>query len=152
MGAGAAKSREDEFDEEFGLQDDIFPWFQIIQWSAEDAQSNAVFRWDLPSIQSAADRLTQDHESFLVQCPEDLPGSCGFSLGEDKAFGEWAAALLEWSPTLRQVRYRLVPGRLKEETFWNRYFAGLRQAVRAEVFRDEHVGPNGTSQADPDGL
>nr|ABI14286.1 BSD domain-containing protein [Pfiesteria piscicida] len=150
MGASTGKSRQEEFDEEFGLQDDTFPWFHIIQWSTEDAKSNSIFRWDLASIQSAADSLTQDADSFLAHCPEELPVSVGFSLEDDKAFGEWAAALLEWSPTLRQVRYRLVPARLKEEAFWSRYFAGLREAVRREIFRDELS--TASRQADPDGL
>eukprot|EP00405_Crypthecodinium_cohnii_P024748 CAMPEP_0206496682 /NCGR_PEP_ID=MMETSP0324_2-20121206/49606_1 /ASSEMBLY_ACC=CAM_ASM_000836 /TAXON_ID=2866 /ORGANISM="Crypthecodinium cohnii, Strain Seligo" /LENGTH=152 /DNA_ID=CAMNT_0053981849 /DNA_START=38 /DNA_END=493 /DNA_ORIENTATION=- len=146
---GSQGHQQDEMDLEFGLQDDVFPWFHIIQWSTEDAQSNSVFRWDLSRIQSAADKLTLDKESYLLHCPEPLPGSVGFSLEDDKAFGEWAAALLEWSPSLRQVRYRLVPALLKEEVFWSRYFAGLRSTIRAEVFRDEDEGSNGSEEAVP---
>mmetsp|Transcript_4787 Transcript_4787/g.9718 ORF Transcript_4787/g.9718 Transcript_4787/m.9718 type:complete len:144 (+) Transcript_4787:24-455(+) len=142
MGASSSGSREAQ-DEEFGLQDDVFPWFHIVQWCSEDAQANAVFRWDLSSIQQAAETLTQDVETFLHRCPDELPKSCGFSLEDDKAFAEWAAALLEWSGTLRQVRYRLVPGRIKEEVFWSRYFAGLRAVVRRDVFGNGHADPDG---------
>jgi len=57
-------------------------------------------------------------------------------LDDDTAFLEWAAALLELSPALRQVRFRLVPARMREHTFWSRYFAGLRRVIRMELFAE----------------
>eukprot|EP00434_Breviolum_minutum_P035784 symbB.v1.2.031687.t1/scaffold3706.1/size51673/1 len=61
------------FREEF--QDDVFPWFHLIQWSAEDAENNCIFRYDLLGAQEAAMRLTTDVETFLRLCPDALPAN-----------------------------------------------------------------------------
>mmetsp|Transcript_40796 Transcript_40796/g.82255 ORF Transcript_40796/g.82255 Transcript_40796/m.82255 type:complete len:160 (-) Transcript_40796:245-724(-) len=158
---GGAQGRRagagDEADPEFGFQDDIFPWFHLVQWCAEDAKANRVFRWDLAGIQEAVATLSQDADTFLARCPEKLPVDCIFSLDDSTTFAEWAEALLEWSPSLRQVRYRLVPSRMKEEAFWSRYFAGVRSVVREQLFRGEAEGssseaPPGGAPEPPDGL
>merc|ERR550539_934089 len=105
MGGTQARRQGDEADPEFGLQDNIFPWFHLVQWCAEDAKANCVFRWDLVGVQDAVAGLAQDAEAFGVRCPDELPADCLFTLDERTTFAEWAAALLEWSPALRQVRY-----------------------------------------------
>eukprot|EP00416_Gambierdiscus_australes_P004120 CAMPEP_0171144052 /NCGR_PEP_ID=MMETSP0766_2-20121228/145281_1 /TAXON_ID=439317 /ORGANISM="Gambierdiscus australes, Strain CAWD 149" /LENGTH=148 /DNA_ID=CAMNT_0011607895 /DNA_START=9 /DNA_END=451 /DNA_ORIENTATION=+ len=139
MGSTQGRQRGDKADEEFGLQDDVFPWFHLVQWCAEDARANCVFRWDLAGVQDAVAALSQDADVFRARCPDELPADCLFSLDERTTFAEWASALLEWNPTLRQVRYRLVPGCMKEEVFWSRYFAGVRQAVRQQLLQQQPV-------------
>merc|ERR1719369_1980931 len=111
---GAVGSRghslsEDSVDVESCLQDANFPWFQLIQWCAEDAKANSVFQWDLAEIQRDANALTLDVETFVRRCPDELPSECCFSMEEDKVFAEWAESLLDWSASLQQVRFRLVP-------------------------------------------
>ncbi|CAK0800720.1 unnamed protein product, partial [Prorocentrum cordatum] len=59
-GAQGARRGGDCPDEELGLQDDVFPWFHLVQWSAEDAKANCVFSWDLARIQESVAALTQD--------------------------------------------------------------------------------------------
>ncbi|CAE8591429.1 unnamed protein product, partial [Polarella glacialis] len=89
-----------------------------------------------------------DVETFTSRCLEPLPGSAGFSMDDATNFAEWAGALLEWSPSLVKVRFRLVPSRMKEEAFWSRYFAAVREVVRRQVYGQV----DGDVQADPDGL
>eukprot|EP00413_Alexandrium_margalefii_P038127 CAMPEP_0204595274 /NCGR_PEP_ID=MMETSP0661-20131031/52576_1 /ASSEMBLY_ACC=CAM_ASM_000606 /TAXON_ID=109239 /ORGANISM="Alexandrium margalefi, Strain AMGDE01CS-322" /LENGTH=156 /DNA_ID=CAMNT_0051605777 /DNA_START=18 /DNA_END=488 /DNA_ORIENTATION=- len=141
-----------EPDAELGFQDDIFPWFHLVQWCAEDAKANRVFRWDLAGIQEAVAGLTQDVQAFHAKCSTELPPECMFSLDDSMAFGEWAEALLEWSASLRQVRYRLVPSRMREEVFWSRYFAGVRSTVRDQLFRGEAEGGCEGASEPTDGL
>lgn len=52
---------------------DVFPWFHLIQWSAEDAKNNRIFRYDLAGAQQKALALTRDVDSFLRLCPTTLP-------------------------------------------------------------------------------
>merc|ERR1711972_576985 len=139
--AGRVRSGSQDSEEDLGFQDDVFPWFHIVQWCSEDAEDQSVFRWDLLGIKEAADALTQDVDTFLRKCPEQLPGNSGFTMDDDTVFAEWAAALLEWSAALRHVRYRLVPARRCEDVFWSRYFAGLRAAVRDNVFGEPSEVP-----------
>ena len=132
MGASARKPSEPED----LYQDDVFPWFHLIQWSAESATANRVFRYDIGGAQEAAQALTQDAETFLRLCREELPEDSGFSMDDDTNFAEWAGALLEWNSNLRFVRFRLVPRRLTEDVFWSRYFAALRGSIQALLFQE----------------
>mmetsp|Transcript_96296 Transcript_96296/g.281294 ORF Transcript_96296/g.281294 Transcript_96296/m.281294 type:complete len:157 (-) Transcript_96296:80-550(-) len=151
---GRRGASDDEPDYELGFQDDIFPWFHLVQWCAEDAQANCVFRWDLAGIQEAVATLSEDVDAFRARCPEVLAADCAFSLDDRTAFAEWAEALLEWSPSLRKVRYSLVPSRMKEEVFWSRYFAGVRSVVRQQLFPgDKEESRHGSPEPEPpDGL
>eukprot|EP00435_Cladocopium_sp_Y103_P022469 s2279_g5.t1 len=129
---GGSQTREAE---EF--QDDVFPWFHLIQWSAEDAKNNCIFRYDLSGAQEKAKALTKDVDSFLRLCPSGLPQDSGFSMEDDTNFAEWAGALLEWNSELRMVRFQLVPRRFSEQTFWSRYFAALRREIQQLIFSEE---------------
>ena len=53
--------------------EDVFPWFHLIQWSAEEAKNNQVFRYDLAGAQQKAMELTKDVDSFRRLCPSGLP-------------------------------------------------------------------------------
>ena len=108
----------------------------MIQWSAESATSNRVFRYDIAGAQQAARALTRDAGTFLQVCPNELPQDSGFSMDDDTNFAEWAGALLEWNSELRFVRFRLVPRRLTEEAFWSRYFAALRKSIQDLLFQE----------------
>jgi len=113
------------------LQDDNFPWFHIVQWCSEEVSSDTVFRWSLDEVRERVLRLTDSVESFLEQCPPaDLPD---FTLDDTTTFVEWAGALLEQLPSLKEVRYRLVPSRIKEERFWKRYFGAIKNILTQEL-------------------
>mmetsp|Transcript_42376 Transcript_42376/g.76054 ORF Transcript_42376/g.76054 Transcript_42376/m.76054 type:complete len:159 (-) Transcript_42376:48-524(-) len=157
---GATSSSNDIAWEEEDPKDDVFPWFHLVNWCAENAPSKATFRileftssssWarcDLPSLQLEVSALTKDVETFTKRCPSELPENVGFTLDESASFGEWAAALLESDPSLCKVRYKLVPSKMKEEAFWSRYFAGVRQVVRRQVMNGRTPATNGL----PEGL
>jgi len=132
MGTGQSGNSVDGDDE--GLQDDVFPWFHIIQWCAEDAPANCVFRWDLATIQESVGALVMDAETFIATCTEQMPPNSGFTMDDDTCFAEWAGALLEWSPRLRRTRFLLVPKKMKEDIFWSRFFGTLRVVVREKIF------------------
>merc|ERR1712151_332819 len=85
-------------------------------------------------------------DTFLKRCPDKLEGT--FSMDDNTAFAEWAGALLEQSPALRKVRFRLVPSRMKEDVFWSRYFAAVRRVARAAIFHSEEDDEDDTSGTD----
>ncbi|CEM09022.1 unnamed protein product [Vitrella brassicaformis CCMP3155] len=138
MGSAESTSAEEEQvemelkDMEQGvLQDDNFPWFHIVQWCSEDVSSDTVFRWSLDEVRERVLRLTDSVESFLEQCPPaDIPE---FTLDDSTTFVEWAGALLDQLPSLKEVRYRLVPSRIKEERFWKRYFGAIKNILTQEL-------------------
>mmetsp|Transcript_69723 Transcript_69723/g.167379 ORF Transcript_69723/g.167379 Transcript_69723/m.167379 type:complete len:200 (+) Transcript_69723:63-662(+) len=134
MGGKGSTQRKTIPEEEGGYQDDHFPFFQLVQWSAEDCASNVIFTWDLVKVQELIGSLTQDVEAFRRICQQSLTEKDHFSMDDDTAYAEWAEALLQWSEQLRRVRFRLVPARMKEEVFWNRYFAGVRMVLQKELF------------------
>mmetsp|Transcript_4297 Transcript_4297/g.10601 ORF Transcript_4297/g.10601 Transcript_4297/m.10601 type:complete len:188 (+) Transcript_4297:56-619(+) len=117
-----------------GYQDDHFPFFQLVQWSSEDCKSNVIFTWDLTKVQDLIASLTVDTDAFRQRCEASLAEKDHFSMDDNTAYAEWAEALLQWSPSLRRVRFKLVPARLKEEVFWSRYFAGVRRVLQEELF------------------
>eukprot|EP00916_Digyalum_oweni_P018857 GHVL01031481.1.p2 GENE.GHVL01031481.1~~GHVL01031481.1.p2 ORF type:complete len:106 (-),score=20.32 GHVL01031481.1:806-1123(-) len=60
-----------------------------------------------------------------------------------------AEALLEQDTSLRQIRFKLVPARLNEETFWQRFFGGVRCIIRDEFLNKTKIEEdlsNGESQ------
>ncbi|CAK9025794.1 unnamed protein product [Durusdinium trenchii] len=142
---GGTQAREEE------LQDDVFPWFHLIQWSAEDASNNRIFHYDLAGAQEAARALTRDTDSFLRLCPSSLPPNSGFTMDDSTNFAEWAGALLEWNSELRRVRFELVPRRLTENGFWSRYFAALRREIQQLIFHDEDTEEGQHPLANGDG-
>ena len=45
----------------------------------------------------------------------------------------WAESLLEKQPGLKQTRFRLVPSKVSEDNFWDRYFAAIFRLLEAEL-------------------
>eukprot|EP00397_Hematodinium_sp_SG-2012_P054524 GEMP01065824.1.p1 GENE.GEMP01065824.1~~GEMP01065824.1.p1 ORF type:complete len:139 (+),score=28.42 GEMP01065824.1:105-521(+) len=127
-----------EDDEELGLlQDDSYPWFQIVTWAGEGQSPNAVWRWDATMIRDAVSMLTANGpQNFLELCPNGDPIK-HFSFDETQAFVQWAQALLAEIPSLREVRFALVPKKLTEETFWHRYFAGVHRTIWDQFLRTD---------------
>jgi len=132
---GAQTGRPEGESNDDGYQDDDWPWFHIVQWCMEDAPANCVLKWDLPAILEAAALLTKDVDSFLTRCPNKLPGKHQetFTMEEEAQFGDWAAALLEQSETLKKIRFRCVPQKMSEDVFWSRYFCGLRYIITTQI-------------------
>ncbi|KAF7458915.1 BSD domain-containing protein [Cryptosporidium felis] len=124
-----------DFDAET-MQDNVFPWFHIVQWSSEELPTNTVLKWNYKSIKEKVKSLTLDKQTFLTNCP--ISKINGFSLEDDNLscnvpFAEWAAALLSQMDELNNIRYELVPGRMSEEIFWQSYFNAIRNIVIKDV-------------------
>ncbi|KAJ1606676.1 hypothetical protein OIY81_1631 [Cryptosporidium canis] len=123
-----------DFDET--MQDHIFPWFHIVQWSSEELPTNTVLKWNYKSIKEKVQSLTLNKQVFLTNCPiSRIPK---FSLDEDDPdctipFAEWAAALLSQMDDLSNVRYELVPSRMSEGIFWQSYFNAIRNIIIKDV-------------------
>eukprot|EP00918_Siedleckia_nematoides_P065398 GHVU01142222.1.p2 GENE.GHVU01142222.1~~GHVU01142222.1.p2 ORF type:complete len:180 (+),score=16.68 GHVU01142222.1:2872-3411(+) len=113
------------------LQDVSYPWFHMIQWSCEDLESNVVMKWDYSEIRADVGELTSDADTFLVRCPPQE--IAGFSIEDGSTYLEWAAALLNRVKTLGPIRYALVPARVNEKDFWERYFASVRTVIIEHV-------------------
>ena len=112
----------------------MVPYVYVVK-RQEGARNNRIFHYDLQGAQDSARALSVDVESFKRLCKAPLPADVGFTMDDDTNFAEWAEALLEWSPELRRLRYRLVPRHLTEELFWSRYFNGLREQIQALIFQ-----------------
>eukprot|EP00658_Telonema_sp_P-2_P078882 TRINITY_DN7495_c0_g1_i1.p1 TRINITY_DN7495_c0_g1~~TRINITY_DN7495_c0_g1_i1.p1 ORF type:complete len:207 (-),score=54.67 TRINITY_DN7495_c0_g1_i1:637-1173(-) len=67
-----------------------------------------------------------------------------------EAVVQWGATLLEATAdrgTLAQLRYKLVPGRVKEEVFWRRFLAELSERVFGNLLRSvRHSPANNTAR------
>eukprot|EP00400_MALV-I_sp_L67-5_P000716 gene716-63_t len=121
--------------EEGGLQDEIFPWFHIIQWCAEERGANTVWRYDLDRIKARVCRLTSNEETFNRGCPV-FDGMLHVGIDEETFFLEWALDLLEQVESLKWLRYHLVPRKILEDDFWSRYFSGVKRVTMSEFFID----------------
>ncbi|POM85143.1 BSD domain protein [Cryptosporidium meleagridis] len=123
-----------DFDET--MQDNVFPWFHIVQWSSEELPTNTVLKWNYKSIKEKVQSLTLNKQVFLTNCP--VSRIQGFSLEEDDPdciipFAEWAAALLSQIDELNNIRYELVPSRMSESIFWQSYFNAIRNIIIKDV-------------------
>ncbi|CAK9066569.1 unnamed protein product, partial [Durusdinium trenchii] len=71
--------------------------------------------------------LSELPESFHELCPKvAAPESAQVPIS-------WAKELLEKQPGLKETRFHAVPKRLKEEDFWDRYFAAVFQILEREL-------------------
>ena len=83
-------------------------------------------------------QLAESAESFLQLCPK-LPrdkatGSFEESIPSSSAVpANWAETLLERQPGLKCTRFQLVPSKISEEKFWDRYFAGIFLLIAAQL-------------------
>merc|ERR1712187_536541 len=84
--------------------------------------------------------LVECPEQFLELCPAfvQAEGDGDNSVDRAKAAAamvptDWAGALLEREPALRQVRFRLVPRKISEEVFWARYFGAVFRILEEEL-------------------
>jgi hypothetical protein len=79
-------------------------------------------------------QLAESSESFLQLCPEH-PGEAFEESIPSSAMvpASWAENLLEKQPGLKQTRFRLVPSKVSEDNFWDRYFAAIFRLLEAEL-------------------
>ena len=79
-------------------------------------------------------QLAESSESFLQLCPELHPGEFEESIPSSAMVpASWAESLLEKQPGLKQTRFRLVPSKVSEDNFWDRYFAAIFRLLEAEL-------------------
>lgn len=103
--------------------------------------TDEVYRWDVNALTKRLKELCSSPEVFLREFPKtketDLPE---FSFEEGSEFLKWAVALLKTIPDLDNVRYKLVPTRMKEEDFWRRFYYGIRLMVKQHCLESiEHL-------------
>ncbi|CAD7959102.1 unnamed protein product [Amoebophrya sp. A25] len=125
-------------------QDDVYPWFHLIQWAAENSAPGTVFRWDLERSYYIVRSCVKDVSAFreALQELKFLKQTSGFdyslrnfSLDEQElVFLDWAEALLGQIAALQRVRFALVPLRLTEEGFWHRFFCVVRARLATQLF------------------
>lgn len=142
--------------QEEGDQDDLYPWFQLVQWGAESSQHDVVLVWDLESTWRIVNNLTSEGAERFLECVRMCRKegaeieSQEFSLNEDKmVFVDWAGALLGQLTSLREIRYVLVPRAMTEEEFWRVYFSLVRHTI--EQFLKEQQGRYLGSKEESDG-
>ena len=84
-------------------------------------------------------QLAESSESFLQLCPE--PGEAFESIPSSAMVpASWAEHLLEKQPGLKQTRFRLVPSKVSEDNFWDRYFAAIFRLLEAELTAEATKG------------
>mmetsp|Transcript_13532 Transcript_13532/g.32309 ORF Transcript_13532/g.32309 Transcript_13532/m.32309 type:complete len:179 (+) Transcript_13532:43-579(+) len=107
-----------------------FPWADLVNRSAHarSLANPSCSLWE-PSESEVLGLLEQVEPQVraLGECPEEFVSLCPPCDSACSAMvpPAWAAALLEQLPDLRRTRFRLVPGRLSEEVFWDRYFGAV---------------------------
>lgn len=132
------------YNEFFLVQDDLFPWFHIIQWSCETLKEDFLLKWHLPAIKSDVDSILASPSQFVKACPSDeLLAFSAFD--ESSVYMEWyvyichfmiffrAESLLHELPTLASLRFKLVPVKMSESQFWQRFFCGLRILIQTHI-------------------
>ncbi|CAJ1411426.1 unnamed protein product [Effrenium voratum] len=82
-----------------------------------------VFAAAEPGIQA----LAESPGEFMKNCPPAGPENSAAVLPS------WAETLLEQQPGLKETRFRLVPAKLREEDFWDRYFAAVFHIIQLEL-------------------
>eukprot|EP01071_Lankesteria_metandrocarpae_P007339 Lankesteria_metandrocarpae@DN4648_c0_g1_i6.p1 len=109
------------------------PWFQLVQWSTEGILPDTVQKWNYTEIIDDICHLVSSPDIFTEHSRQLASASqlCieHFSLDESTIFLSWAEALLNQLPSLRQLRFRLVPQRLPEESFWEMFFFLVRHSI-----------------------
>ena len=50
--------------EQTAAQDDLYPWFHIVQWAAETAVSSVVMRWDLERTWRIVNGISRNKGTF----------------------------------------------------------------------------------------
>ena len=90
-------------------------------------------------------QLAESSESFLQLCPEHGEAAEAAEASSALVPASWAESLLEKEPGLKQTRFRLVPSKVSEENFWDRYFAAIFRLLEAELTasRDQRCSKNG---------
>ncbi|KAF4743823.1 hypothetical protein FOZ63_004983 [Perkinsus olseni] len=90
-------------------------------------------------LTESQDPAVQAHQAFMQKCPaipEDMKDD---SLV--KAAGnvptEIAVEMIKQVPSVNRVRYRLVPSKIKEDDFWQRYFYAILLIYREETSWDD---------------
>lgn len=125
----------------------LFPWTDLVRRAAtalelrepgavglpplDDAEGNDEGHGRclhiLELVEPAIRGIAESRETFLEQCPaREEPIAAMVP-------PDWAGALLEQQSDLRDTRFRLVPGRLKEEEFWTRYFGTVFDLLTEEI-------------------
>mmetsp|Transcript_179 Transcript_179/g.402 ORF Transcript_179/g.402 Transcript_179/m.402 type:complete len:164 (-) Transcript_179:121-612(-) len=116
------------------------PWTDLVRRSCSLLQTRSLLApsWDpstdqmlevLDHCESRLVSLSESPESFLALCP----ASTNFECASAMVPVDWAEALLERSAQLRETRRQLVPRRLKEDVFWDRYFAAIFELLTTEL-------------------
>eukprot|EP00929_Paragymnodinium_shiwhaense_P012207 TRINITY_DN11897_c0_g1_i1.p2 TRINITY_DN11897_c0_g1~~TRINITY_DN11897_c0_g1_i1.p2 ORF type:complete len:191 (+),score=25.50 TRINITY_DN11897_c0_g1_i1:152-724(+) len=94
-------------------------------WEPTDTQVILLLERADPRLRE----LIEGPEEFLRLCPESEQAGQGANMVPV----EWAAGLLEKEPSLRQVRFKLVPRKISEEVFWARYFGAVFAILEEEI-------------------
>jgi hypothetical protein len=112
---GAGESRLDDEGE--------FPYFQMLQWAATDLPENNVMKYNLDAAKTTILEIPKDEAALIDTQPDgDIRLRC-FEGTEREVWEDWAEALLERDAELSELRYKLVPRKLTEHVFWQKYFS-----------------------------
>ena len=114
---------------------EIYPWFELIQWAAEDIPSETIFQYDIQKVQTAVKYICQSEQAYLSECKANGYGidlDCFETIEENPhppVWREWASSLIDQIPELNEIRFKLVPGKMTEKLFWERFFSGCKNAI-----------------------
>ncbi|KAF4674855.1 hypothetical protein FOL47_008603 [Perkinsus chesapeaki] len=89
-------------------------------------------------LTESQDPAVQGHQAFLKKCPaipEDMQGD-KLVQAAAKVPTDIALEMIKQVPSVNRVRYRLVPARIKEDDFWQRYFYAIFLIYRDETCWD----------------
>merc|ERR1712194_192575 len=108
----------------------LFPWSDMIQFVHARATSSQSLTREM--ILEVAEAIQPGAEELAEGSPMDLMDKLGLEIPFSPPT-DWCVAMLKHSDKLGQIRYRLVPRFLEEESFWSRYFGRILFLIKDEL-------------------
>mmetsp|Transcript_82016 Transcript_82016/g.187698 ORF Transcript_82016/g.187698 Transcript_82016/m.187698 type:complete len:123 (+) Transcript_82016:25-393(+) len=97
-----------------------FPFSQIAAYAGVAQCDPTVLEYKMAELSAGT------ADEFLDRCPPS-------KLELPEEWVDWAKVLLEQIPGLSDMRFRLVPQRVVEDQFWQRYFTRVLQLAQEQV-------------------
>lgn len=122
---GAGESRLDEEEE--------FPFFQMLQWAGADLPENTVMKYDLDAAKKTILEISKDETALIDTEPDGNLNLRCFEGSDREVWEDWAGVLLDRDLHLVALRYKLVPRKLTEDVFWEKYFSRAKALLLRTV-------------------
>jgi hypothetical protein len=109
-------------------EDTEYPFFQMLQWATHDLAEDTVMAYDLERAKTVVLGIPADEAALISTDTKQVSSLKCYEGSEREIWEEWAESLLQ-REDLRELRFKLVPKRLSEQEFWQKYFARAKHLL-----------------------